>query len=85
MPPEAKADSEANSGRVVAGEPLRIGFLGFGEAGYELAKGLKEAGGGEIASAAAKARRGPRLLKARRKKSAQIIWQALKRSSRYRI
>jgi 3-hydroxyisobutyrate dehydrogenase-like beta-hydroxyacid dehydrogenase len=38
-----------NNGRMMAGETLRIGLLGFGEAGYELAKGLKEAGAGTLA------------------------------------
>ncbi|HWQ62467.1 MAG TPA: NAD(P)-binding domain-containing protein [Negativicutes bacterium] len=49
MPRDAKEDSKLNNGQMMAGETLRIGLLGFGEAGYELAKGLKEAGVGKIA------------------------------------
>lgn len=49
MPRAAEADNKPNNGRTTAGGPLKIGFLGFGEAGYELAKGLKEVGADSIA------------------------------------
>ena len=50
MPPDAREENKLNNGQIMAGETLRIGFLGFGEAGYELARGLKEAGAGRVAA-----------------------------------